>query len=201
VELVIASNNEEKIKEISTVLNDFPIAIRKLCEFPRFPPIHEDQKTFEGNALKKARQVAQFTNKLSLADDSGLVVPYLKGQPGIYSARYAGPEATDAENNQKLLEEMSEAEEEDRKATFVCYLALTHPSGQERIIKGECEGIIAVKPQGRYGFGYDPLFTLPSIDKTMAQLSLLDKLKWSHRGHALRQLIEIIPEFINSATS
>ena len=196
MELVIASNNEGKVREIDMVLNTCHVALRQLREFPRAPTVKEDQKTFEGNALKKARMVAQFTGKLTLADDSGLVVPHLKGQPGIYSARYAGAQATDDENNQKLLKELEGVSEIDRRAIFTCYLALVHPAGQERVIKGECEGLIATKPQGRYGFGYDPLFYLPSLEKTMAQLSVVDKLKWSHRGHALRQLKEVLPEFL-----
>ncbi|OGQ26253.1 MAG: non-canonical purine NTP pyrophosphatase, RdgB/HAM1 family [Deltaproteobacteria bacterium RIFCSPHIGHO2_02_FULL_50_15] len=196
MELVIASNNSGKIKEISTALRSFPLAVRQLSEFPRLPPIVEDQKTFEGNALKKARSISQFIGKLTLADDSGLIVPHLKGQPGIYSARYAGPQATDEENNQKLLQELQEVTGEARQAIFTCYLALVHPSGQERVIKGECEGMIATELQGRYGFGYDPLFFIPSLQKTMAQLSLAEKMQWSHRGQALSQLKEILPEFL-----
>ena len=198
MELVIASNNEGKIKEISEVLHTFPIALRQLREFPRVPDVKEDQKTFESNALKKARVVSQFTGKLTLADDSGLVVPHLKGRPGIYSARYAGPQATDEDNNKKLLKELEGIQGDDRKVIFICYLALVHPSGQERVIKGECEGHIAIRPQGRYGFGYDPLFYLPSLEKTLAQLGLVEKLKWSHRGHALRQLKESLPDFLSS---
>ena len=172
------------------------MALRELQQFPRVPEIVEDQKTFEGNALKKARTVAQFTSKLTLADDSGLVVPYLKGQPGILSSRYAGHQATDQENNDKLLQELNGVTGEERKAIFTCYLALVHPSGEERVIKGECVGHIAEEPRGRYGFGYDPLFFLPDLEKTMAQLSMADKMKNSHRGRAIDQLRGILLDFL-----
>ena len=148
----------------------------------------EDGKTFEENALKKARFVANHLNMVALADDSGLEVDALNKRPGIQSARYAGENATDQENNRKLLKELNGIPIEKRQACYRCVVALVFPSGREEVAEGRCRGFIALEPKGNRGFGYDPLFYVPEYGKTMAELSSEIKNRISHRGRALVKL-------------
>jgi XTP/dITP diphosphohydrolase len=189
--IVLATTNvgpQSKAHEIKEALRDFPITFCSLSEFPSFPPVIEDQPTFLGNALKKARETALYTGLPALADDSGLVVTALGGRPGIHSARYAGEKPTDTENGQKLLFEMKNIPEKDRSASFICILALATPDGRELTVQGECSGMIFREPRGELGFGYDSLFYLPELGKTMAELPLEEKNRVSHRGKALQAL-------------
>ena len=159
------------------------------------PEIEEDGKSFAENALKKARFYSKYFGKLTLSDDSGLEVDILKGLPGIYSARYAGKGATNREKNEKLLREMEGFPLSKRGARFKCAIAIVSPDGREAVVEGSCKGRIGFREVGGKGFGYDPLFILPQFGRTMAQLSLEEKNRVSHRGKALKKLKKIIGTF------
>ena len=197
MKLVVATGNAGKLKEITALLADHnddhtgghKIEIVGLNDFPDHPEIIEDGETFEANALKKARIIAKYTNSLTLADDSGLSVDTLNGEPGVYSARYAGPEATDSDNNEKLLTVLSETPQEQRTAAFHCAMALVSPTGEETTFHGSVQGEIIEKQQGDGGFGYDPLFYLAEYNKTFAELPMEIKNQISHRGNALKQVV------------
>jgi XTP/dITP diphosphohydrolase len=171
--LVLASRNAGKTREIRGLLKDFPVEIRNLDDFGLIPPIEEDGTTFDENAYTKAALTAKVLGLPTLADDSGLEVDALGGVPGIHSARYAGPNATDAENNAKLSSEMKG--KANRAATFVCVISIAVPSGVALTYEGRCEGLIAEAPAGDDGFGYDPLFYYPPLNRTFAQLSAEEK--------------------------
>jgi XTP/dITP diphosphohydrolase len=188
LEVVVATRNKGKIREIRKALKGLGLRIYALSNFPDVPEIEEDGKSFTENALKKARFYSKYFGKLTIADDSGLEVEWLKGLPGIYSARYAGKGASARENNQKLLNEMEGISLSKRGARFKCVMAMVSPDGREAIAEGSCKGRIGFEEKGRRGFGYDPFFILPKYGKTMAELSLEEKNKISHRGKALRKL-------------
>lgn len=164
------------------------LRILSLNDFSDIPEIEEDGKTFTENALKKARFYSTYFDQLTLADDSGLEVETLKGMPGIHSARYAGERASPQENNRKLLREMEGIPTSKRGARFKCVMAFASTDGRQAVTEGVCRGRIGFKEEGKRGFGYDPLFILPKRGKTMAELSLEEKNKMSHRGKALRKL-------------
>ena len=186
--LVLATRNQGKIREIEKTLDLPRLEIRSLQDFPDLPDIQEDGQTFLENAFKKAQACAQATGLMALADDSGLEVDCLNGAPGIYSARFSGPEATDEANNRKLLSLLEGIPEERRTARFVCRMVLYLPEGTWIQTEGFCLGIIARAPRGENGFGYDPVFYLPEFDKTMAELPLEEKNRISHRAQALRKI-------------
>jgi XTP/dITP diphosphohydrolase len=183
--IVLATKNDGKIAEFKVLLEDFNIEIKSLKDFGPIPPVEEDGQTFEDNAYKKAHFTARVLGFPALADDSGLVVKALNGLPGVYSARYAGMEATDEENNLKLLKEMEGVE--NREAHFMCVLAIAVPRGPALIYEGKCNGIIGESLSGTRGFGYDPLFLYPPLDKTFAQMSMEEKNWVSHRGKAMAE--------------
>jgi XTP/dITP diphosphohydrolase len=189
LKLVVATGNRGKLREISKLLSDSEIRVLGPDEIGGLPEIVEDGRTFEENALKKAATVARATSCLTLADDSGLVVDALDGAPGVRSARFAGEEAGDVENNRKLLSELRNLELSQRTAAFCCALALYHPDGWSRVFHGRLAGLITLEPRGTEGFGYDPLFLVPEYGKTLAELPLEVKNRISHRGQALRQAI------------
>ena len=193
--MIIATRNKGKISEIREALNGLGLRIYALSDFPNVPNIEEDGKNFTENALKKARFYSKYFEMMTVADDSGLEVDSLKGLPGIYSARYAGEGASSQANNQKLLREMQGVPISKRGARFKCIIAMESPDGKEAIIEGSCKRSIGFREKGRRGFGYDPLFILPTYGKTMAQLSLEEKNKISHRGKALRKIRKIIKKF------
>lgn len=195
LEVVVATRNQGKIREIRAALKGLGLRIYSLNDFPDVPEVEEDGKSFAENALKKARFYSKYFGKLTIADDSGLEVDGLQGLPGIYSARYAGEGASSQENNQKLLREMEGLPVSKRGARFKCIIAVVPQDGKETVAEGSCKGTIGYKEKGRKGFGYDPLFILPKYGKTMAQLSLEEKNKISHRGKALRKIREIIQSF------
>ena len=190
--MIVATWNKGKIREIQEVLKGLGLRIYALSDIPNVPEIEEDGKSFAENALKKARFYSKHFGKLTIADDSGLEVDSLKGQPGVHSARYAGEGASSREKNQKLLREMKDVPISKRGARFKCIIAVVSPDGREAIAEGECKGRIGFKEKGKKGFGYDPLFILPKYGKTMAELSLEAKNKISHRGKALRKIRKII---------
>jgi len=184
--LVIASRNPGKTAEIGDLLADFPINIKNLEDFGPLPPVEEDGDTFDDNAYKKASFVSKVLGLPALADDSGLVVEALGGAPGVYSARYAGDNATDEQRFTKLLEEMKG--QANRKAAFECVISIAVPPGPALTYEARCEGLIAEKPAGKNGFGYDPVFYYPPLKKTFGQLTREEKSRVSHRGKALREL-------------
>lgn len=185
-EVVLATTNQGKVREFSKLLEGVFENVISLKELDSPPEVIEDGVTFRDNALKKAREIAQFSHKLTLADDSGLEVEALDGRPGVYSARYSGEEATDTSNIDKLLEELGD--DSNRRARFVCVLALVNPNGEELVVEGFCEGEILKQPRGEGGFGYDPVFYLPDRHKTMAEVDPEIKNTISHRANALKQL-------------
>ena len=192
IELIVATKNKGKLVEIAHLLEGLPFEVSSLLEYPEIKDINEDGRTFLENAQKKARTVAQATGKWSLADDSGLVVEALGGEPGINSARYAGAQGDYAANNKKLREAMKDVPEGNRQAYFICQMVLCSPDGREWDIEQRCEGQILRDFRGAGGFGYDPLFYLPNKGLTMAELSLEKKNKISHRGKALRHMKKIL---------
>ncbi len=187
-DLVIATRNRNKVKEIKILLNDLPLNVIALDEGNwSVPEIVEDGKDFKENAVKKARVVAKITGQLTLADDSGLEVDALEGQPGIFSSRFAGEKATDRENNLKLLELLKNVPLDLRTAQFCCVIAIVDKKGKPKTVEGLCAGRIAFQEQGSIGFGYDPLFVPNNYDVTFAQLGLGIKNKLSHRARALEK--------------
>ncbi len=185
-EVVLATGNQGKVREFSKLLEGVFENVISSKELDSPPEVIEDGLTFRDNALKKARELAQFSGKLTLADDSGLEVEALDGRPGVYSARYSGENATDKTNIEKLLDELGD--NPNRKARFVCVLALVNPNGEELVVEGFCEGEILKQAKGEGGFGYDPVFYLRYRDKTMAEVDLKIKNEISHRANALKQL-------------
>lgn len=197
-ELVLASTNMHKVREFRTMLKPFfRFDLLSLCDFPTYVPPEETGKTFEENASLKALHAAKALNRWVLADDSGLVVPALNGAPGIFSARYAGNDATDLENRKKLLEEMHHLMEEDRQAFFECSIAFSSPEGIKKCVRGTCEGVLLNKDRGGSGFGYDPLFIKHGYNKTFAELTESIKNRISHRRKALDKLIPLLESVMN----
>lgn len=184
--LVLATKNRGKTREIRDMLKDFPVEIRDLNDFGPLPEVREDGKTFEENAYKKASFIAKVIGLPALADDSGLEVEALGGDPGVHSARYSGEGAGDVENNSKLLKAMEG--KSNRRARFSCVLSLAVPSGPALTYEGVCEGLILKEPRGENGFGYDPLFFHEPSGKTFAEMSIEEKSRVSHRGKALAEL-------------
>jgi len=194
-ELVVATDNKGKLREIAGALDALDFRVISYREFSPAPPIVEDGDTFRDNALKKARIVARHTGRLTIADDSGLVVDALQGKPGVHSARFAGEGATDQENNRKLLGCLQNVPPACRGATFRCVIAVVAPDGREAVVEGACRGQIEVEERGSNGFGYDPLFIVPELGKTLAELPLSVKNGVSHRGKALDALKEALKNF------
>ncbi len=186
--LVLASKNQGKIREIENTLVIPSLTYKSLNDFTGLPEIVEDGSSFLENAFKKARTISKALNLAVMADDSGLVVDFLHGAPGIYSARFAGDPATDPQNNKKLLGLLTGVPETKRTARFVCVLVLYLPTGAWFQTEGICEGRIALAPEGDQGFGYDPVFYLPEFQKTMAGLPLETKNQISHRAKALENM-------------
>jgi XTP/dITP diphosphohydrolase len=189
-ELVIASTNIHKIREFRTLLkplNRFDLL--SLSDFPDYIPPEETGKSFEENAILKAVTAAKALNRWVIADDSGLIVPGLHGAPGIFSARYAGANASDFDNRKKLLEEMRHLMDEDRHAFYECVIALASPSGLKKCTHAICEGTLLSQERGGSGFGYDPLFVKHGYNKTFAELTEATKNQISHRAKALNKIV------------
>jgi XTP/dITP diphosphohydrolase len=191
IELLVATTNPGKFAEVQAFLVGLPVRVVSLRCLTNPPEVIEDGQTFEENALKKARTLTQFSGLPTLADDSGLEVDALNGAPGIYSARYAGAEADEERNNQKLLRELENVPENRRTARFVCALALCMPGPSavnEWTVRESCEGRIVSDPRGSHGFGYDPLFFYPPFGRTFGEIARAEKATVSHRGKALQKL-------------
>lgn len=197
--LAFASNNKGKTKELKEILKSLSlenIEILSLEDFKDIGDIEEYGETFKDNAKIKAETVSAQTGLLTLADDSGLEVDILDGRPGVYSARYAGENASDEENIKKLLDELKEVPWEGRKGRFKCVIALSYPGIETRFVEGKCEGFITKTEQGEQGFGYDPIFYYPEKDKSFAKLRPEEKAAVSHRGKALNKLVPVLKETI-----
>jgi len=193
--LVLATTNKGKTRELKDRLQGYPVEIKDLSDFGPIPEVIEDGETFDDNAYKKASFTARILGYPALADDSGLCVAALNGAPGVYSARYAGENATDQDNVDKLLESMKN--EEHRDAAFECVISIAVPTGAALTYEGRCQGVLTREPAGDNGFGYDPLFFFPALNKTFAQLSMDEKAKVSHRGKALQEITQEMDKILD----
>lgn len=194
--ILIATKNEGKTKEFRQFFAQLGYKVENLNAYPNLPDVAETGMTFEENARLKAETIAELTGKMVLADDSGLKVDVLGGMPGVWSARFSGPDATDASNNAKLLHELAMVfEQKDRSAQFHCTLVMAAPGAKSLVVEADWEGYIATAPQGENGFGYDPLFLVGESGQTSAELSLEEKNKISHRAKALEKLVEAFPSW------
>lgn len=199
IELVVASTNVHKVREFRSMLKAFPNAdVVSLADFPNYVPPEETGNTFEENAILKATHAAKELNRWVLADDSGIVVPALNGAPGVFSARYAGNDATDFDNRKKLLDEMQNLLDEDRYAYFECAIALASPSGLKKCVKGICEGHLLSKEKGNGGFGYDPIFVKHGYSKSFGEVGESIKNRVSHRRKALDKILLSLESILNT---
>jgi len=198
MKIVIATSNQNKLRELKELLKGFDVQLLSLTDFPNCPPVVEDGESFAENALKKAQTICAHTGLLTIADDSGLEVDCLEGRPGIFSARYAGEGADDRNNYEKLLQEIKGVAPENRSARFRCVLAIAAPSGRQRIVDGEYRGFIITEPRGENGFGYDPVFLDTTSGLTFAEMTPEHKNQISHRACALQELVKILPDFLHS---
>jgi XTP/dITP diphosphohydrolase len=189
MQVIAATKNKHKIDEIQAITKEFDMDIisRDNAGIPDVEVV-EDGETFEANSEKKAREIMELCGGITIADDSGLMVDALDGAPGVYSARFAGEDASDQKNNEKLIDLLADVAPENRTARFVSVITMVYPDGFKIIARGECEGHIIYHPQGSNGFGYDPLFIPTGYDKTFAELSGPEKNKISHRAIALQNL-------------
>ncbi|MGM0419236.1 MAG: XTP/dITP diphosphatase [Thermodesulfobacteriota bacterium] len=184
--IVLATKNKGKKSEIINLLKGYPVKIMTLDDFGPIPEITEDGETFDENAYKKASLTARYLGFPAISDDSGLVVPSLNGKPGVHSARFAGENSSDAENVAKLLKDIENIE--DRSAYFECVISIAVPTGPALTYEGRCNGVITKEPKGKNGFGYDPVFFYPELEKTFAEISQEEKSEISHRGKALKEV-------------
>jgi XTP/dITP diphosphohydrolase len=198
MQVLLATANQGKVKELAEMLRDEKVTILSLGDFPGLPEIEENGQTFADNALIKARTAAAYTGLLTIADDSGLEVDALNGAPGVYSARYAGEPKDDERNIDKLFSELQGVPPEKKTGRFRCCLALVSPDGREFLTEGSVEGLILSERRGEGGFGYDPVFFLPALGKTMAELSLEEKNTLSHRGRALAKAVPVLQELLKN---
>ena len=188
MDIIAATRNRKKVAEIARILDGADVRLHSMDECPGCPEVDEDAPDFRGNAVKKAVSIMEHTGRAALADDSGLVVDALGGAPGVYSARYAGPGATDALNLEKLLRELGGVPPEQRTARFVCVMALAIPGRKVMTFEGTVEGRIGIGPRGENGFGYDPVFYPEGHSRTFAEMTAAEKDSMSHRGRALDAL-------------
>jgi XTP/dITP diphosphohydrolase len=192
--IVLATTNKGKTREFQKLLKNFPITIKNLADFGPIPDVIEDGETFDDNAYKKASFTARVLGYPAIADDSGICVEALDGEPGVYSARYAGENASDADNVKKMLENLQN--HDNRKAAFKCVISIAVPTGAALTYEGDCKGVITDEPIGDNGFGYDPLFFYPQLNKTFAQLTIEEKGEVSHRGRAIKQITKEIDKIL-----
>lgn len=197
MEIVIASSNLHKIREIRSILKpELPFDYLSLLDFPEYQPPEETGETFEENAFIKATHAAHALKRWVIADDSGLVIPALKNLPGVKSRRFAGESATDKENREKLVKELDSIPESERTGYYTCALAIASPEGVQKQVVGFCEGSLILTPKGSQGFGYDPLFVKYDYNKTLAEMDEETKNKISHRRKALDKLIPFLEEIL-----
>ena len=193
--IVAATKNKHKVDEIQAITKEFGMDVvpRDLAGVPDIE-VEEDGSTFEENSEKKAREISALCGEITIADDSGLMVDALDGAPGVISARFAGEDASDAQNNEKLLSLLETVDEGQRTARFVSVITMIYPDGRKIVARGECEGHMIYQPRGNNGFGYDPLFVPVGYDRTFAELTAEEKNKISHRAAALQKLRKILQE-------
>lgn len=201
MELVLATTNPDKQEELVSLLRDLGYTIRTMDEFDSVPRVIEDGETCQANAMKKATALARHTGMLALADDTGLEVEALGGRPGVYAARYAGEEATYEDNWRKLLRELEGVPADKRVARFLTAVAIAEPTSQVEVVEGVLDGRITESPSGAQGFGYDPVFLVPELGKTLAQLTLEQKNKISHRARALAKAKEVLKSKLTKVES
>jgi len=192
MKLVLATNNLHKIREMKEILADLDVEVLTKDDFDNFPDVEETGSTLEENAAIKSEAIFAFTGLPSLADDSGLEVDALDGAPGVVSARYAGPGCTFADNNRKLLKELDGVADDRRSARFRCVIAITFADGDTVLAEGRVDGRITHELRGREGFGYDPVFEIPDLGQTFAEMPADQKNSMSHRGRALTKAREAI---------
>ena len=189
---MLATRNPDKREELAALLGDLGIKIRSLADFPDAPEVVEDGDTCRANAVKKAVAIARHTGLPAVADDTGLEVEALGGRPGVHAARYAGERATYEDNWRKLIRELDGVPQQRRRARFITVAAVAMPSGKVEVAEGMLEGVIAEAPAGTQGFGYDPIFVVPQLGKTLAQLAQGEKNRISHRARAFSKVREIL---------
>jgi XTP/dITP diphosphohydrolase len=194
MKIVLATGNRDKVRELRHALDGLAIDILTRDDFPGIPETIEDGATLDANALKKARELCEATGLAAVADDTGLEVDALNGEPGVYSSRFAGPGATYADNVNLLLKRMEGVPEKARGAQFRCVIALVEPAGAEILVEGVCEGRILTEARGDGGFGYDPVFLVPSFGRTFAEMSVAEKDGISHRGRAMARMRRLLEE-------
>ena len=194
--IIFATGNEGKMKEVRMILTDMGVSVVSMKEAGVRADIVENGKTFEENAVIKAKAVMKLTGQIAMADDSGLVIDFLNGEPGIYSARYMGEDTSYTIKNQNLIDRLQGVEESRRTARFVCAIACALPDGTVLTTEGTMEGIIGYESRGENGFGYDPIFYLPEFGCSSAQLSPEKKNELSHRGKALRKMREELEAYL-----
>ncbi|HIX29918.1 MAG TPA: XTP/dITP diphosphatase [Candidatus Blautia stercoravium] len=190
--MIFATGNENKMLEIREILGNLPLEILSMKQAGISADIEENGTSFEENALIKAREVCRLAGEMVLADDSGLEIDYLNGEPGIYSARYMGQDTSYRVKNKNLIERLEGVPDDQRTARFVCAIAAVFPDGKELVVRGTVEGIIGYEERGENGFGYDPIFYLPKRGLTTAELPPEEKNRISHRGNALRKMKELL---------
>lgn len=195
--IILATNNKSKVKEISEMMSGSDITFESLADAGINVEVEETGTTFEENALLKAREICKLSGKPTISDDSGLEIDALDGAPGIYSSRFMGEDTSYDIKNNALIEKLENVADTDRTARFRCCMALVLPDGREFVTEGAMEGIIAREPKGINGFGYDPILFIPEYNRTSAELSSEEKNNISHRGEALRKMIEVIKKELN----
>lgn len=195
--ILLATNNKSKVKEISEMMSGSDITFESLADAGINVEVEETGTTFEENALLKAREICKLSGKPTISDDSGLEIDALDGAPGIYSSRFMGEDTSYDIKNNALIEKLENVADPDRTARFRCCMALVLPDGREFVTEGAMEGIIAREPKGINGFGYDPILFIPEYNRTSAELSSEEKNNISHRGEALRKMIEVIKKELN----
>ena len=198
-EIVLATRNRHKGEELAALLGDLGIRIRTLEDFPAAPEVDEDGTTCEANAIKKAAEIARATGVAAVADDTGLEVDALGGRPGVFAARYAGEHATYEDNCRKLLQELAGVPTMKRTARFLTVAAIALPGGDVRVAQGILEGLITEKAIGDRGFGYDPVFFVPELRKTLAELTAAEKNRISHRAKAFLQAKEMLRDIVSES--
>lgn len=196
MEILLATRNQKKLSELEALLADMPVEVLSLRDFPDAPEVEETGHTFAENAEIKARSAALATGRIALADDSGLEVDALDGQPGVRSNRFAGPDAADRDKCMLVLDLMKDVPDGKRSARFRAAVAVASPDGRVSIVEGMCGGVIAREPKGEGGFGYDPIFYLPDMGRTMAELSPDEKNLISHRAKALSAARSVLLEIL-----
>ncbi|MCK5081326.1 MAG: RdgB/HAM1 family non-canonical purine NTP pyrophosphatase [Candidatus Omnitrophica bacterium] len=197
-ELVVATKNKGKLREIKGLLADLDLKITSLADYPDAPEIEEDGKTFGQNALKKAATIALYTKKLTLGEDSGIEIKALGNKPGIHSARFSGEKATDRKNNLKMLRSLKNVPASKRQARYRCYAALVDGNGIVDLLSGQCSGIITKHARGKNGFGYDPYFLIKRYDQTFGELDPSVKAKISHRALALKKVKKSLRKYLKA---